>query len=379
LRCALPIHLLKPVERKFRRLLLRRTGFAGRVIRSTEDAIPLRSDAAILLLRAERIGDALVTVPIIRAIRHRYKQARIDILLTDANAPARDAVSPWIDRVWIYHKRPGSTLRLVRRIRRQRYDLLVDFQNGPSATSQLTARWAGARNVLGFLHAGSAHLTHAVALPDRRRVHIVDRLAQLLLAFGIDPAGEPLDLEYRISEDDRSRAAGQLRPALGARRLAVNVSGRGTQKYWGRDRFISAIEFVQQHYPDLTILVCGAPGDAAEVAAITSATGAEPLPPLSFHEFASALQECDLLLTPDTSVVHLAAAWKIPAVVLFREDPHTLPWVPYRTPHRAIVQAGPLAGIALERVTHALAELIEETRPAIGAGRRADVQRAGLG
>lgn len=372
------IHVLRPLERRIRRLLLMgRTDFTGTLIRRPEDAIRLRPDPAILLLRAERIGDALVTVPIIRAIRRRYPLAMIDILLTDANVQARDAVSPWIDRVWVYHKRPASALALVCKIRAQRYDLLVDFQSGPSATSQLAARWGGAANVLGLLHKQAAHLTHAVALPDRRRVHIVDRLAQLLLAFGIDPASEPLDLEYRLSGADRSRAAAQLRPARGAHRLAVNVSGRGTHKYWGRDRFIAAIGFVQQHYRELAIVVCGAPGDAAEVEAIASATGTEPLPPLPFHAFASVIHECDLLLTPDTSVVHLAAAWKIPAVVLFREDPHTLPWVPYRSPHRAIVQPGPLAGIALERVMEALAQLIEETWPGMGVDRWTTRVRAG--
>jgi ADP-heptose:LPS heptosyltransferase len=365
------VHFLKPLERRIRRSLLReRDGFTGTLIRSAKDAIPLRSDPAILLLRAERIGDVLVTVPILRAIRRRYPLATIDILLTDANEHARDAVRPWIDRIWVYHKRPASALALVHKIRARRYDLLVDFQNGPSTTSQLAARWAGAANVLGLLHDHAAHLTHAVALLDRHRSHIVDRLAQLLLAFGIDPAVEPLDLEYRLSEADRAAAAAQLRPAVKAHRLGVNVSGRGSRKRWGRDRYIAAIAFVQQHYPEFDILVCGSPGDAVEVETIASATGAEPLPPLSFHTFAAVIRECDLLLTPDTSVVHLAAAWKIPAVVLFAEDPHTLPWTPYRSPHRAIIQRGALSSIRLEQVTEGLAQLIEETWPSMGTNRR---------
>jgi ADP-heptose:LPS heptosyltransferase len=363
------IHVLKPLERQIRKLLLHRSGFTGALIRRPEDAIRLPPNPAILMLRAERIGDVLVTVPIIRAVRQRYPLARIDVLLTDANVHAAHAVSPWINRVWVYHKRPVSALALVHKIRAQRYDLLVDFQNGPSATSQLAARWGGAANVVGLLHEQPAHLTHAVPMPDRRRVHIVDRLAQLLLAFGVDPEREPLDLEYRLSDVDRARAAVQLRGVRSSHRLAVNVSGRGTHKYWGRHRFIEAIGFVQQHYPQLGIVVCGAPGDAAEVEAIAGATGVEPVPPLPFHAFASIIHECDLLLTPDTSVVHLAAAWKIPAVVLFREDPHTLPWVPYRSPHRAIVQPGPLAGIALERVIEALTQLIEETWPTMAANR----------
>ena len=364
------IHALKQVERRIRKLLLiRGSGFRGTLIRRPEDAIRLPPSPAILLLRAERIGDALVTIPIIRAIRRRYPEAKIDILLTDANAHAREAVSPWIDRVWVYHKRPASALALVRRIRAERYDLLVDFQSGASATSHLAACWAGAVNVLGLLHERAAHLTHAVEIPDRRRVHIVERFARLLLAFGIDPAAESLDLEYRLSDDDRARAAALLQPTSGVPRLAVNVSGRGARKYWGRDRFIGAIEFVRQHYPGLGVVVCGAPRDGAEVEAIACATRSQRVPPLPFHAFAAVIHECDLLLTPDTSVAHLAAAWKMPAVVLFQEDPRNLPWVPYKSPHRAIVEPGPISGTPVERVTSALGELIEETWPGMAADR----------
>jgi hypothetical protein len=51
--------------------------------------------------------------------------------------------------------------------------------------------------------------------------------------------------------------------------------------------------------------------------------------------------------------------------------------VPYRSPHRAILQAGPLAGIALERVVEALAQLIEETWPTMGANRNTTTVRIG--
>jgi ADP-heptose:LPS heptosyltransferase len=370
--------ILKQLERRIRKLLLMRgTGFTGTLIRRPEDAILLPPNPAILLVRAERIGDVLVMVPIIRAIRRRYRGAKIDILLTDANVHAREAVSPWIDRVWVYHKRPASALALVRKIRAERYHLVVDFQSGASATSQLVARWAGAVNVLGLLHERAAHLTHAVEMPDRRRVHVVDRLGQLLLAFGVDPAAESLDLEYHVSAADRSRAAAQLQPTGGAPRLAVNISGRGARMYWGRDRFIAAIEFVRQRYPELAIVVCGAPGDTAEVEAIASATRSEWIPPLPFHAFASVIHECDLLLTPDTSVAHLAAAWKTPAVVLFREDPRNLPWVPYKSPHRAIVEPGPIRGTSVERVTGALEELIEVTWPGMATDRRSTKQGSG--
>ena len=61
-------------------------------------------------------------------------------------------------------------------------------------------------------------------------------------------------------------------------------------------------------------------GLPAEVEAIAAANGAACLPPLGhFTKSRRCSREVDLLLTPDTSVVHLAAAWKIPMVGLFPE------------------------------------------------------------
>ncbi len=356
------IAALKPLELRVRRLLLSQDrSFRGHLLTGPEDAIELGPAPRILLVRTERIGDVLVSIPVIRAIRRRYPNATIDLLLSTANAGVQPAVSPWVNRVWLYRKRIGPTVSLIGRLRRAKYDLMVDLANGPSVTSRLLASWSGAAKVLGVLHEQAGFLTHAVPLLDRRRTHVVDRTAQLLLAFGIDPAEEDLALEYRLSEADRRAAEARLPPIGSPYRLGVNVSGRGPAKYWGRDNFVAAIQAIRRLDPRFSATVCGAPEYREEVAAIAEAAGAGVVPPLpSFHEFAAVINAFDLLLTPDTSVVHLAAAWRIPLVGLFRAEPNTLPWLPYATPHRAVVHAGPLAGIPLDQVIEAMASLIGE-------------------
>jgi ADP-heptose:LPS heptosyltransferase len=356
------IAALKPLERRLRHLLLsRQPPFTGTLITRPEEAINLRAAPRILLVRPERIGDVLIAVPVIRAIRRRYPHALLDLLLSTANAGVQPAVSPWVDRVLIYEKHVGPTISLVRKLRRTRYDLMVDLVNEPSVTSRFIAKWSGAERVLGMLHEQPGLFTHAVPLLDRRTVHIVDRTAQLLLAFGIDPATESLALEYPLSEADRLRAMARLAPSRAPFRLGVNVSGRGPAKYWGRENFVEAIRAIQALDPRFSVTVCGGVGYDDEIDAIAGETGVDKVRPLdSFHEFAAVINACDLLLTPDTSVVHLAAAWRIPMVGLYRADARTTPWLPYGTPHRAIVHEGPLAGVSLIRVMQAMTALIEE-------------------
>ncbi len=357
---------LKPLEHYLRRRFLAATDrpFGGVFVTAPQDLLALgRGGHAprMLLLRQDRIGDVLVSVPVIRALRHHYPDARIDMLFSRTNFGVRQAVEPYIDRAWRYDKSPARALGLWWALRRARYDVVVDLMDNPSANSQLVARACGARHRVGIRHARAGYYTHAVPLLDQQRVHIVERIAQLLLPFGIDPAKVPLDLEYRLSDADRARARERLGPTDRPLRFGINISAR----YWGRDNFIECIRWMHGFDPRFAISVGGAPEDRAEVSRIAAATGVGIIPPLpSFHDFAAVIRECDLLLTPDTSVLHLGAAWKIPTVGLFHHPPGApLPWFPYRSPYRAVIHADGVPRIPTREVEEAIRSLVAERFP----------------
>jgi ADP-heptose:LPS heptosyltransferase len=354
---------LKALELHWRQALraIGRRPFAGQVTARAEDILHLRPDARILLVRFERIGDVLVSVPVLRALRRRYPAARIDLLVSRRNYAVRDAVAPFVSRVWCYEKTMGSAVGLLRALHRARYDAIVDLVTHPSTTSQLVIRWCSPRAAVGLLHEDSGHYTHAAPALDPAIVHPVEQLAQLLLPFGIDPATEPLDLEYRLGPDDLEAARTILGPTSRPLRFGVNLSGRQTERYWGRSNYIALIRHVGATDPRFAISVCGTPRDAAEVSSVAEATGTQSVPPLvSLHGFAAVLHEFDLLVTPDTAVVHLAAAWKLPTVALYELTAGVAPWLPYRCPFRALVNPNGIPAIAIAGVTAAVDELIRE-------------------
>ena len=131
---------------------------------------------------------------------------------------------------------------------------------------------------------------------------------------------------------------------------------------------------MQSAFPTFEILLLGLPeyaGEAAAIHAAAQAHGSLHIAPKasSLHEFAALLHECDVILTPDTSVVHLAAAWKRPTVVLFVFNEFGLShWTPFQTPHRALVVSeeafkqgeNAVRTIAREQVWEALSGLLNE-------------------
>lgn len=89
----------------------------------------------ILLARLRLIGDVVFTTPVIRALRRRYPAARLLYLVEDAAAPVV-AANPHLSSVVIVPysrgwRRLRDDLRLARRLRRERIDLVVDLHGGP--------------------------------------------------------------------------------------------------------------------------------------------------------------------------------------------------------------------------------------------------------
>ena len=357
---------LKSLERSLRRAFLAVTSrrFTGRLVTAPGDAFGIGDAPRILLLRHDRIGDVLISVPVIRALRHRYPRAHIDMLFSRVNYGVRQAIAPYIDHALRYDKTVTSAARVAVALRAARYDIVVDLADNPSVSSQLAARSSGARYRLGILHERAGHYTHAVPALDRQRVHIVERIAQLLLPFGVDPARVSLDLEYQLSESDRAAARSQLAATDRSLRLGVNISGSSAFKYWGVENFVACLRRFQAADPRFAVWVGGAPAYRDDIEAIAKGAGTAVLPPLPvFHEFAGMVREFDLLLTPDTSVVHLAAAWKIPVVALYHQAPDLMPWLPYHSPHRAVLHAAGVPAISVSDVTEALRSLVAEHFP----------------
>ena len=337
--------MLKTLELTFRRLFIRTLYGSGSTQQVTkpDDCFSLPSRCRILVLRQDRIGDVIVSTPILRALRQKYPEARIDIMLGDNNITVQYLALTYCDTVWRYTKSFPKLLGLMRSLRRVRYDVVIDLIDNASVTSSLLVRVSGSRFSVGIDKENRAAYSHVVPLFDRTEFHIVYRIAQLLLPFGIDPALTNLDLEYPLSEEDIRAAQAQLLPKQRRFRLGINLSGRGEEMYWGQENFIRLVRKMQRSFPTFEVILLGLPDYAEEARTIYETTyldGGVILAPSvsSLHEFAALLHECDAVLTPDTSVVHLAAAWKRPTVVLFIFNEFGLVhWTPFNTPHRALV------------------------------------------
>lgn len=330
---------LKRIEIGIRRWVnarLHRSQEPVRIERPTQ-TFSLNDRPRILFLRQDRIGDVLVSIPVIKAIHAALPHAEIDILLGENNMAVQHACTPFVRSILTYQKSFGKLIGLIRTIRARKYDVVIDLMDNASTTSSLLVSWSGARYALGIDKENRSVYTHVVPLRSRADVHIVERLAMLLLPFGIDPSQTPLDLTYDVSTEERNAAMAFIAPPSehqGHLYVGVNISGSDLSRMYDKAKMIEVLRVIHDEFEDARTFIFSSPQHAKMRDEIAVAVGADAVPTAtSFHDFACRLSCMDAILTVDTSVVHLAAAWKTPSVVLFVHDaPHLMPWTPYASP-----------------------------------------------
>lgn len=325
---------LKEIEIRFRSWLLH---FLAHLVKRGRP-IPADIDfnrCKFLFVRQDRIGDVLVSTPLFYALKKHYTGAVVDFFLSENNHFVLEN-EPLVRKRWIYTKRFFHSIRLLMELRRERYDFVIDLMDNPSATSTVICSLAGGRWNVGLMKENEFVYDVTVPLLSRRDTHIVDRLVQLLKVFRIEIDREDFAIRYVVSAASQQFADRFFREnnMTGKVVLGVNISAGSEVRFWGIHNFHKMIEQLRRDEPHLPVLLLYTPSEKNRAEEIAEGFDEVVLSPQthSFDEFAALIQRVHTLVTPDTSAVHLAAAFNIPSVVLYVQLNKDLRvWEPYET------------------------------------------------
>lgn len=199
---------------------LRATGSVTRKMRASRPAGARRGEQEtmkILVVKRDKVGDMLLTTPMLRRLRQALPQASIDVLASDYNAWVL-AGNPDVDRIWIYGRtRVGPRVSfksafqqaaLAARLRWEGYDVAIAAQGEASARATRRARWVGARRTIAYVAPGEARVSDPLPPPDAG--HERDRMLALLAPLGIAAEAQPALPVFEAPEAMRELAAKSL-------------------------------------------------------------------------------------------------------------------------------------------------------------------------
>jgi heptosyltransferase III len=319
----------------------------------------------ILLMRWDAIGDMAVSLPLFRQLRTLHPEAEIGIVASRRNAPLLRYEEGF--RVILWDRSPCVFLRSLAEARRFLPDAVVDTRmHYDSTTSFLYGLVSGAEwNLSASNPDPRLPFSVRVAVPRDGR-HIVELTALLLSALGGEVRSSQPDRKLRLSGRERAYAARFWREtglSLRGRVVALNLSARDPRKAWGA---LNSVELLRQmRSAGLSTVVFSTPADRIEALAVADAAGAIAAPesPDILHA-AALLEETRLLVSPDTAMIHVAAAHDVPVVGLYLPaEPHMPLWDPWQVPCRLLrtPDAARVSAIEPSTVMDAVADLLAAT------------------
>ena len=312
----------------------------------------------ILLLRQDRIGDLLISTPFIKYLYQNMPNSQIDILLGRANMGAKSCIAQYAAKIWCYDKKISNSINLIRQLRKEKYDIIIDTLEAVSTTSAFIIKYVNPKIAIGLDKEKSGIYDYIVPLLDRFNTNITERTANLLMPFGLNINKLDLSLDYNNDEFAKRKS---LIKDCSKFRFGVNLAGSSESRFWGIENNIKLIEFIKQKYKEAEIRVF-ATDKYDEVLSklkdkfndiITDKCS-------SFDEFAFEVSLCDFIISPDTSIVHLASAYKIPSVILYirKNDMKHQPWYPYKVNFISIeTSEDSIRNIKVEDVSNAVEQL----------------------
>jgi len=330
----------------------------------------------VLFIRDDGIGDLIISMEILRAIKESSPTITLDLLCSPQNA-AFGRTLPFVSEV-IVHKR-GPLVKAFgtwRQLRRREYDAVIDGRvaigNVNTHTTALLLS-TGARYRIGIAGRRNDRV-YTIPVDAGKPAHWVDYLAALARPFGVE--GDARDWRSRLTISDDDRAAAERtwskigpphRGGGGGRpRVLVNISVGNSERFWQHERYAPVLRRLRERLPSATILISAMPSEQ-QVAERLAAPVRGAAIQLSFSEVTAIVATADLVITPDTAITHLASGFQTPTMALMRRD--TGPWAPYRTPGRIVygdIKRRLEPGLPPERVVAALDELIAEMGPSRG-------------
>lgn len=296
------------------------------VLRAIEDIsipVPRKNFKRILIVRTDRIGDVLLSTPVIKTLRDNYPNAYIAIVV---GPYAKDIVegNPYLDAVIIYdkdgkHKSWRRSYKFAQNLKKKKFDLAIVLH--PTNRAHLVTFFARILKRIGYDRKFGFLLTDRIEHTKQLgRKHELEYNLDLLKCIGIEVFDKSLFMP--LKEDSENWAQDLLRQYGFSEKdelLAIHPGASCPSKIWPQERFAQVADWLAAKY-GFKVLVIAGPRDVAlgqgviesmRVPAVNLAGRT------SVSQLASLLKRCRMLISNDSGPVHIASAVGTAVISIF--------------------------------------------------------------
>lgn len=277
----------------------------------------------ILICRTDRIGDVLLSTPVIRALRQAYPEAFLAMMVSPY---AKEAVegNPDLDEVIVYdksgaHRSWPASISFSCQLRKKKFDLALILH--PNVRVHVAVFFAGIPRRIGYDYKMGFLLTDRIPhTKPAGHKHELEYNLDLVRYLGVEPKERMIYMPVKpAAEAWAENTLKCLGVGPGDGLLAVHPGASCISKLWPVERFAEAAESLSRKY-GLKVVVVSGPKDlplADKVLSSLRVPAFSLAGKTTLSQLASILRRCRLLISNDSGPVHVAAAVGTPVVSIF--------------------------------------------------------------
>ena len=295
----------------------------------------------ILAIQLKRMSELLLTTPSLAALRRHYPDAHITLAVDSSSREFLPAFN-FVDESFVFSRRAGNRA-FWQKLIFATFDVCLDYTgNDRSAICSVLSK---SKRRIAFGSGGKSPVQsifyNEFVHSSARENHAADHYLHLLQALEITPDDTRIRLEL---PDWAEKKAGQLLEETGVRGpyVLLHPGAMRPEKYWLPGRWAEVLDFCKNE-AGLACIVTGASDTTEEghIAGIRAKTGFHDLTGRTdLLTLASLIRHARLLLSVDSTAMHLGAAFETPQVALFGKT-NPFHWQPRHDKARVILAGHP--------------------------------------
>ncbi len=275
----------------------------------------------ILCIRSDRIGDMLVSTPVLHRLRTLYPNAVLDVITSPLGAIALEG-NPDVDHVAVYDKKSLSSWKNLLPVLLKKHDIVIGF-NSKSRTSRFLCMLARGKKK-GALNKGALAPWSGSEEDGRHYSGIMLRELEAEFSFPHDEKPD-ISIRFAVPEEVMNAVQKQYPPVAGMKRIGIFIGNiKKTGLRWPMEKFVRLTKALLKKNAGVDIWIVAGESDVPLLEALHGMEGEKRLHTFigkkSLQHTAAFLKTCDVFVTCSSSPQHLAGAMKVPTVSI------TYPW-----------------------------------------------------
>ena len=293
-----------------------------------QSTFDIKNSKKVLILKYDRIGDMIVTTPIFRELKQAYPDINISVLASDENKSVIK-YNPFIDKIYTNYKNNLLIdLKKLLFLRMQKFDVCIELEHSVIPHALFRLKIINPKKIISIYKdgrygvKGSELKIYDFLTKKETGKHFGEIWLNTLSFFGIKDASRKYDIFLSKIERDRAKNfSGLIKSKI---KIGINLEGSFKEKQIKSDDLQKICLNLKEKFSDITIVILCHPNKREKTKQLISKMDLEYVL-ISYNtknilDVAALINELDFIISPDTSIVHIASAYNKPVVSIHENN-----------------------------------------------------------